>query len=307
MSARRIFVVPPAWPQPPVGWTPPPGWQPDPAWGPAPNGWEFWQQPNIERRPRPTVIALGGVAGLLVLGGIAAAVTSSDTEPVRAAKPAVALSPSPTASGATSPPPSQDAVDSSPQPAVVASATTKPKPNLDDAAVSACSTYALTIRDVVTKQDRSNVARVVNVHARRSSEQQIVDAGQMLTDRADSFTGFLWFAAKANFEDVCLRGGIRDAISRGGSDSSLPDAGADGSGGDEYFPVDGADQAPEPEEGPAAGQADPPEPEPEPEPVPVPVPEAEPTAEPEQPAEPEPTDLQPEPSQDVLPEPVSSD
>ncbi|MFI7601934.1 DUF4041 domain-containing protein [Actinoplanes sp. NPDC049681] len=63
-----VFVVPPAWPQPPEGWVPPPGWQPEPGWPPPPPGWQFWQ-PRQQVPPAPVAAVPPKVASGQLFGG----------------------------------------------------------------------------------------------------------------------------------------------------------------------------------------------------------------------------------------------
>jgi len=41
------WVAPPNWPAAPEGWFPPEDWTPSDDWGPAPDGWQFWQTPEL--------------------------------------------------------------------------------------------------------------------------------------------------------------------------------------------------------------------------------------------------------------------
>lgn len=85
-----------------------------------------------------------------------------------------------------------------------------PKPfTLDASAQSACEVFVSGEADAVTDQDRSDLARAVNVFARQSKTLEIVKAAGMLTDTVKSLTGFFWDASVSNFADVCLNGGYK--------------------------------------------------------------------------------------------------
>ena len=216
------------------------------------------------------VLAAAAVIGAAVSGGDdASQAAASVARPVEAtpvsspsARPA---SPAPE----PSPPEEAELVDT-----VAKQIAAAPTPMMDGPAFDACSAFGNGIADVVTKQDRSDLARSVNLYARQSAEPQFVQAGIWLTDHADSWTGFMWSGMTANFADLCIRGGYEKHLAAAQAPAGPgpgPDSVDDGEYGtdDEYVLED---LPPEPE--PVVEVAEPqPEPEPEPEPQPEPEPE----------------------------------
>lgn len=81
---------------------------------------------------------------------------------------------------------------------------------LTEGDISACAALAGGIDDVVTDQDRSDLARAVRYFSDDSTDPRFVKTGESLTKDADSFTGIFWLASTATFTDLCIRGGYND-------------------------------------------------------------------------------------------------
>lgn len=186
---------------------------------------------------------------------------------------------------------------------------------MDDAAFEACNAFAGRILDVATKQDRSDLARAVNYHARQSSEPQFVQGGAWLTDTVGSWTGFMWNGMTANFWDLCVKGGYEERLSQPGSAAGADqgDPAGGGPGGVYSEPEDvvvdeGAPEGPPPSEPVEPEELEPDVGEPvEPteeaaEPTPGPEPIREPELEPQEPDQSSETDAQ-MPTQDSSPVP----